>query len=58
MKLFVMQLSPPSRQSVPLRSKYSPRHPVLKHPKYKINLFHFAVAGGSLEEDSGLVLGL
>jgi hypothetical protein len=33
MKLLVMQLSPPSRHSIPLRSKYSPQHPVLKHPQ-------------------------
>jgi hypothetical protein len=31
--LLVMQLSPPSRHFIPLRSKYSPQHPVLKHPK-------------------------
>jgi hypothetical protein len=29
MKLLVMQLSPPSRQSIPLWSKYSLQHPVL-----------------------------
>jgi hypothetical protein len=28
MKLLVMQLSPPSRHSIPLWSKYSPQHPV------------------------------
>jgi hypothetical protein len=31
MKLLVMQLSPLSRHSIPLWSKYSPQHPVLKH---------------------------
>jgi hypothetical protein len=30
MKLLVMQLSPPSRHSILLWSKYSPQHPVLK----------------------------
>jgi hypothetical protein len=30
MKLLVMQLSPPSGHSIPLWSKYSPQHPVLK----------------------------
>jgi hypothetical protein len=29
-----MQLSPPSRHSIPLWSKYSPQHPVLKHPQF------------------------
>jgi hypothetical protein len=28
-----MQLSQPSRQFIPLRSKYPPQHPVLKHPQ-------------------------
>jgi hypothetical protein len=28
-----MQLSPPSRHSIPLWSKYSTQHPVLKHPQ-------------------------
>jgi hypothetical protein len=27
-----VQLSPFSRYFIPLRSKYSPQHPVLKHP--------------------------
>jgi hypothetical protein len=46
-----MQSSPASRQLLPLRSKYSPQHPVLKHfqsiffPCYgKLNfhnIFHF-----------------
>jgi hypothetical protein len=31
-KLLIMQLSPPSQHFIPLRSKYSPQHPVLKHP--------------------------
>jgi hypothetical protein len=34
MKLLVMQLSPPSRHSIPLWSKYSPQHPVLKYPQF------------------------
>jgi hypothetical protein len=29
-----MQLSPPSCHSIPLWSKYSPQHPVLKHPQF------------------------
>jgi hypothetical protein len=33
MKLLVMQFSPTSRHFVSLRSKYSPQHPVLKHPQ-------------------------
>jgi hypothetical protein len=32
MKLVIMQLSPASYHFIPLRSKYSPQHPVLKHP--------------------------
>jgi hypothetical protein len=34
MKLLVMQLSPPSGHSIPLWSKYSPQHPVLKHLQF------------------------
>jgi hypothetical protein len=30
-----MELSPPSRHFIPLRSQYFPQHPVLKHPPYK-----------------------
>jgi hypothetical protein len=33
MKLLVMQFSPPSRHSIPLRSIDSPQYPVLKHPQ-------------------------
>jgi hypothetical protein len=29
-----LQLCPSSRHSVPLRSKYSPQHPALKHPQF------------------------
>jgi hypothetical protein len=32
MQLLVMQFSPPSHHFIPLWSKYSPQHPVLKHP--------------------------
>jgi hypothetical protein len=32
MKLLIMQFSPTSCNFIPLRSKYSPQHPVLKHP--------------------------
>jgi hypothetical protein len=28
-----MQFSPPFRHLIPLFSKYSPQHPVLKHPQ-------------------------
>jgi hypothetical protein len=33
MKLLVMQFSPFTRHLIPLRSKYPPQHPVLKHPQ-------------------------
>jgi hypothetical protein len=33
MKLLIMQSSPASRHFLPLRSKYSPWHSVLKHPQ-------------------------
>jgi len=33
MKLLITQYSSPSRHFLPLRSKYSPQHPVLKHPQ-------------------------
>jgi hypothetical protein len=32
MKLPIMQFSPSLHYFIPLRSKYSPQHPVLKHP--------------------------
>jgi hypothetical protein len=32
MKLLIMQFPPISRHIIPLRSKYSPQHPVIKHP--------------------------
>jgi hypothetical protein len=32
LKLLIMQISPTSRHFISLRSKYSPQHPVLKHP--------------------------
>jgi hypothetical protein len=32
MKLLMLQFSAVSRHFVSLRSKYSPQHPVLKHP--------------------------
>jgi hypothetical protein len=31
MQLLIMQFSSPCRHSIPLRSKYSPQYPVLKH---------------------------
>jgi hypothetical protein len=33
MKLLIVQFSPTSRHFISLRSKYSPQHPVLKHPQ-------------------------
>jgi hypothetical protein len=33
MKLLIMQFSPTSCHFIPLRSKYSPQHSVLKHPQ-------------------------
>jgi hypothetical protein len=36
MKLSFLQLSPLSRYFIPLRSKYSPQRPVLKHPQFMI----------------------
>jgi hypothetical protein len=36
-----MQSSPTSRHLLPLRSKYSPQHPVLKHPQSIIQLVQF-----------------
>jgi hypothetical protein len=33
MKLLIMQSSPASRHFLPLRSKYSPQHPVLRYPQ-------------------------
>jgi hypothetical protein len=32
MKLLIMQFPPLSCHFIPLRTKYSPQHPVLKHP--------------------------
>jgi hypothetical protein len=34
MKLLIMQFSPISCHFISLRSKYSPQHPVLKHPHF------------------------
>jgi hypothetical protein len=34
MKLLVIQLSPPSRNSIPFWPKYSPQHPVLKYTQF------------------------
>jgi hypothetical protein len=33
MQLFIMKFSQPSRHLIPLRSKYSPQHHVLRHPR-------------------------
>jgi hypothetical protein len=35
MNLLIMQFSPTSRHYISLLSKYSPQHPVLKHPQSK-----------------------
>jgi hypothetical protein len=35
--ILLLQASPTSRHLIPLRSKYSPQHPVLKHPS---SMFH------------------
>jgi hypothetical protein len=32
-----MQFSPTSYHIIPLRSKYSPQHPVLKHPQCRVS---------------------
>jgi hypothetical protein len=34
MELLMMQFSPPSCHFIPLRSKYSLRHPILKMPQF------------------------
>jgi hypothetical protein len=34
MQLFIIQFSSTSYHFIPLRSKYSPKHPVLKHTNY------------------------
>jgi hypothetical protein len=36
MKLLIMQFSPNSRHVISLWTKYSPQHPVLKHPQWLI----------------------
>jgi hypothetical protein len=43
MKLLVMQLSPPSRHSIPLWSKYSPQYPV-KIALYKSSLLQSRIS--------------
>jgi hypothetical protein len=37
-----MQFSPISRHFISLRAKYSPQHPVLKHPQ-SMRSFHFSI---------------
>jgi hypothetical protein len=37
MKPLIMQFSPSSYYFLPLRSKNSPQHPVLRHPQQAIN---------------------
>jgi hypothetical protein len=41
MKLLVMQFSPFNRHLIPLRSKYSPQYPVLKH--HQILVLHIPI---------------
>jgi hypothetical protein len=38
MKLLIMQFYSPSHHFISLRSKYSPQHPVLKHPQSGFSL--------------------
>jgi putative component of membrane protein insertase Oxa1/YidC/SpoIIIJ protein YidD len=38
MQLLIMQHSPPSCHFIPRTSKYSPEHPVLKHPYLRSSL--------------------
>jgi hypothetical protein len=38
MKLLIIQFSPVSRHFISLRSKYSPQHPILKHPQSMIKV--------------------
>jgi hypothetical protein len=40
MKFLIMQSSPASHHFFPLRSRYSPQHPILKHPQ---SVFFFNV---------------
>jgi hypothetical protein len=49
MKLLIMQLSPTSYHFIPLRSKYFPQHPVLKHPDRSTQVRNLFVAVGNAE---------
>jgi hypothetical protein len=48
-----MQLCPPSRHSIPLWSKYSTQHPVLKHLQFMLTeeLLERESSGSVLETD-------
>jgi hypothetical protein len=50
MKLLIMQSSPASRHFLPLRFKYSPQHPVLRHPQSLA--FPWRVATNTLNKQS------
>jgi hypothetical protein len=45
MKALIMQFSPTSCPLIPLRSKYSPQHPVLKEPGYRTRYSDWLRAG-------------
>jgi hypothetical protein len=38
MKFLIMQFSPTSCHFIPLWSKYSPQHPIFKHPQSTLNM--------------------
>jgi hypothetical protein len=40
MKLLIMQFSPTSCHFIPLWSKYSPQHPVFKHPQSTFEIWY------------------
>jgi hypothetical protein len=48
MKLLIMQFPPISCQFISLQSKYSPQHPVLKHPQSVFLLRQFNVLRQSI----------
>jgi hypothetical protein len=57
MKLLIMQVSPTCCHLIPLRSKYSPQHPVLKHPQPRYHKQKASVINSvELGETKGLVL--
>jgi hypothetical protein len=55
MKLLIMQFPTISRHFISLRTKYSPQHPVLKHPQIKIYLLYlYLVSCINMEEGPGI----